>query len=145
MSVHVPVKLRRQVRDHFANCCAYCLTAERLTVATFECEHIVPRSAGGETVLENLGLACPMCNRFKADRMVATDQQAQTEVALFHPHRDAWTDHFVWNEDRTEIVPLTATGRATIYALRMNRPQMIRVRRMWVAMGEHPPNLESPT
>jgi hypothetical protein len=34
------------------------------------------------------------------------------------------------------------TGRATIYALKINRPQMVRVRRMWVAMNEHPPNLD---
>ena len=37
---------------------------------------------------------------------------------------------------------LTAVGRTTISALKMNRAAMIRVRRMWVAMAEHPPDLD---
>lgn len=142
MSVYIPVELQRQVRAHFANCCAYCRTAEALTVAIFEFEHITPRSADGETVFENLCFACPTCNRYKARRQTAPDPMTQQEVPLFHPHLQAWRDHFAWSEDATEIVGLTPTGRATISALRMNRPQLIRVRRMWVVMGEHPPKLE---
>ena len=142
MSVYVPADLRRQVRDHFANCCAYCHTAEDLTVAIFEFEHIVPRSAGGESIFGNICFACPTCNRYKADRSTATDPHTQQDVALFHPHRDDWKDHFAWNDETTEITALTATARATIAALRMNRPQLIRVRRMWVAMGNHPPDLD---
>jgi hypothetical protein len=140
VSVYLPAGLRRQVRARFANYCAYCRTAEDLTVAIFEFEHITPRSVGGETVFGNICLACPTCNRYKADRTTAVDPRAQETVFLFHPHRDAWTDHFKWNEDATEIIGVTATGRATIAALRMNRPQLIRVRRMWVAMAEHPPD-----
>lgn len=41
--------------------------------------------------------------------------------------------------DATEIVGLTGTGKITISALRMNRPQLLRIRRMWVKMNEHPP------
>lgn len=50
-----------------------------------------------------------------------------------------WKDHFQWNEDGTEIIGITPEGNTTISALKMNRPQMIRVRRMWVKLGEHPP------
>ena len=142
MSAYIPVELQHEIRDRFANCCAYCRTAEQLCVAIFEIEHIVPRSVGGLTVFENTCLACPTCNRFKADREVAADPATGNAVPLFHPQRDAWTDHFGWNEDASEIVALTPIGRATIAALRMNRPQLIRVRRMWVAMSEHPPHLE---
>jgi hypothetical protein len=139
MSVYVAAKLRRQVRERFANCCAYCRTAEHLNAAIFEVEHIVPRSADGQTVFENLCLACPTCNRCKGDRITANDPHTQQAVALFNPQQDRWADHFVWNENATEITALTTTGRATVAALRMNRPQLVRVRRMWVAMGEHPP------
>lgn len=139
MSVYIPVELQRQIRTHFANCCAYCLTAESLTATTFEFEHIIPRSAGGETTFENLCLACPSCNRYKATRQTAIDPQVQVAVDLFHPHRQNWTEHFAWSEDATEIVGLTSTGRATISALKMNRSQLIRVRKMWMTMGEHPP------
>ena len=142
MSAYVPVDLQRRIRAHFSGSCAYCRTVEKLTVAVFELEHIIPRSAGGKTVFENLCLACPTCNRFKANRTAAWDLSTQESVPLFHPQLERWSDHFAWNEDATAIVGLTPTGRATIAALRMNRPQLVRVRRMWVAMGEHPPARE---
>lgn len=142
MSVYVPVELQRSVRERFSNCCAYCRTAENLTVGTFELEHILPRSAGGKTVSENLCLSCPTCNRFKANRTLAPDPLTSQEVPLFHPIQDQWADHFAWNDDATTITGLTATGRATIAALRMNRPVLVRLRRMWVSMSEHPPDFE---
>lgn len=142
MSVYIPVELQRQVRAHFANCCAYCRTPEALTIAIFEFEHIIPRSADGKTIFENLCLACPTCNRYKAHRQTAPDPLTQEIVLLFHPHLQAWPDHFTWNEDATEIIGLTPVGRATISALKMNRLQLVRVRRMWVKMGEYPPKFE---
>lgn len=142
MSVYVPVKLQRQIRAHFVNCCAYCHTAEVLTVVTFEFEHIIPLVSGGPTSFENLCLACPTCNRHKAHRQTAIDPDTQQIVTLFHPHRQLWSAHFAWNEDSTEIEGLTPIGRATIAALKMNRPELIRLRRMWEKMGEHPPQFE---
>jgi hypothetical protein len=139
VSAYISVELQRQIRHHFDNCCAYCRTTEALTATTFEFEHIIPRSAGGETSFENLCLSCPSCNRHKASRQFASDPTTQQEVALFRPQIQAWIDHFRWNESATEMIGLTPTGRATIAALQMNRPQLIRVRRMWVKLGEHPP------
>jgi hypothetical protein len=142
MKVYISVDLQRQVRERFANCCAYCRTAETLTVSLFEFEHIIPRSAGGATAFDNLCLACPTCNRYKSDLISAPDPVTLDDVPLFHPQKQRWLDHFSWNEDATQIVGLTATGRATVAALKINRPQVIRVRRMWVAMNEHPPELD---
>ena len=139
MSAYVPAALRRQVRERFANRCAYCRSAEELTATHFEIEHINPRSTGGESVIENLCLACPMCNRFKSDTSSAIDPTTASIVPLFHPHLQRWQEHFRWNDDGTEVLGLTPEGRATAIALRMNRPAMLRVRRMWVAMAEHPP------
>jgi hypothetical protein len=141
MSVYIPVELQRRVRAHFEECCAYCQTAEKLTATVFEFEHISPRAARGETIFENICLACPMCNRYKSDSASATDPVTNAVVRLFHPHQDRWLDHFSWNDDGTELLGRTAIGRATIAALRINRAAMIRVRRMWVEMGEHPPNV----
>lgn len=122
MSVYISVELQRQVREAFADRCAYCQTAEDLQVAIFEIEHIVPRSAGGATVFDNICLACPTCNRCKSDRTTYLDSQTGIDVPLFHPQQESWHDHFEWSENATEIVPLTATGLATVIALRMNRP-----------------------
>jgi hypothetical protein len=140
VSVYVPAELRRLIRRQFANRCAYCQTAEDLTPVTFEIEHIEPLSLGGETVLQNLCLACPTCNRLKSDRTFATVAASAQVVRLFHPQRDNWADHFRWNDDASELIGLTEIGDATIKQLRINRPQYIRVRRMWAAMNEHPPH-----
>lgn len=139
MSSYIPVKLQRSIREHFNNCCAYCQTAENLTVTTFEFEHIKPISAGGETSFQNLCLSCPSCNRYKASRQSYLDPITKKEVFLFNPQNQSWDNHFQWNQNQTEIIGLTPQGRATIDALKMNRPQLIRVRKMWVKMGEHPP------
>lgn len=143
MSAYIPVDLQRRIRERFENCCAYCQTAEHLTATTFEIEHIVPRSAGGETSYENLCLACPMCNRYKSDADSAIDPETGHAVRLFHPHRDRWADHFAWSDDATLLTGLSPTGRATLQALKINRSAMIRVRLMWVMMNEHPPTIDS--
>jgi len=139
VTVYIPADLQRKVRTRFWNRCAYCQTPEDLSVAIFEFEHITPRSTGGKTEFENLCLSCPTCNRYKADRTTAPDPVTHQEVMLFHPHQNDWAEHFAWSDDATAITGLTSTGRATIAALRMNRTQMVRVRRLWHAMGEHPP------
>jgi HNH endonuclease len=135
MSAYVGVGLQRQIRTHFVNCCAYCHTSEALTVAIFEFEHIVPCSAGGKTIFKNLCLACPTCNRYKANRQNAPDPITGEIVPLFHPHLQVWKEHFVWDGNATEL-----TGHKPF--VKMNRPQLIRVRRMWVKMGEHPPDFD---
>ncbi len=140
MSVYIPVELRRRVRAHSRDHCAYCRTPEALTVVTFEFEHIVPSSQGGETVFENLCLSCPTCNRHKSDRTVGSSDPMADEFPLFHPHLHDWIEHFEWSGDATELIGRTPIGQVTIVTLRMNRPQMIRVRRMWAAMNEHPPS-----
>lgn len=134
MSTYVPAALRRKIHGHFDAMCAYCQTVEALTVTIFEIEHIIPRAAGGKTEFDNLCLSCPSCNRYKSDQT-----HGANDSPLFHPHRNSWDDHFGWSIDGTTVVGLTRTGLATIEALRINRPQMIRVRGMWVALDEHPP------
>jgi hypothetical protein len=109
---------------------------------TFEFEHIVPRVAGGETIFENLCFACPFCNRHKSNRQMVVDPDSGERVAIFHPQQQTWTDHFAWNQTQTELIGLTAVGRATIAGLQMNRPALVRVRAMWVKLGEHPPDCD---
>jgi len=139
MSAYIPVELRRQVADRAKNCCAYCRSAERLMGVTFEIDHIIPESSGGNTDIENLCLSCPVCNRFKTNRLLATDPVTQDLVSLFHPLRELWHHHFQWTENASQLLGLTPSGRATIVALRMNREAIIQLRRYWVALGLHPP------
>ena len=142
MSVYVPAEIRRQIRTHFRDRCAYCRTSEALTAVIFELEHITPLSLGGPTSFENLCLSCPSCNRYKSNRTSGSGDQQTYTTDLFHPQRDVWHEHFSWSRDATELIGLTSAGKVTIATLKMNRPQLIRVRRLWVAMGEHPPDLQ---
>ncbi len=82
-----------------------------------------------------------MCNRYKADRTTSIDHRTKLALPLFHPHQHVWDEHFAWNVSADEILPLTAIGRATADLLRMNRLQIVRTRRLWIALGEHPPTI----
>jgi hypothetical protein len=108
-------------------------------VQSFECEHIIPLSQGGANVLDNLAFACDGCNRTKATRTSAPDPESGALVPLFHPRTQAWNDHFAWNYDFTLMIGLTAVGRATVETLRLNRPGVVNLRRVLLAISEHPP------
>jgi hypothetical protein len=62
------------------------------------------------------------------------------ESRLFHPQRDNWLDHFDWSISGVVIVDLSDVGTATINLLKMNRPQLVEVRSLWVTVGKHPPS-----
>ncbi len=48
-------------------------------------------------------------------------------------------EHFGWAEGGLLIIGQTATGRATVAALRMNDPEHVNGRRIWIRAGYHPP------
>jgi hypothetical protein len=82
------------------------------------------------------GPCCVSCSLRKAARQRAPDPQSGESVHLYHPRRIAWDDHFRW--DGVHIRGLTARGRATVAALKTNRPLMVAIRREEVALGRHP-------
>lgn len=136
---HIPAELRRQVREDAGHQCGYCLSNEALTGIPHSIDHIVPRAAGGVTERENLWLACRPCNEFKGAKTHATDPESDETVPLFNPRQQDWHEHFASSSDGTRILGLTPVGRATVVALKLNRPMLVRARRRWVAAGWHPP------
>lgn len=139
---YISTSLRQQVADRFSHRCAYCQTTERVIGAPLEMDHIVPESQGGFTTEENLCLACSLCNNYKADHTTALDSVTGEIVPLFNPRQQRWLDHFAWTKDSDLIVGLTATGRATVVALQLNRATLVRARRLLVTAGWHPPSEE---
>jgi len=135
MSSTVSPALRAEVRELDQHACVYCRSPEELSVTAFEIDHIVPLSAGGASERDNLCLACTACNRLKGSRQEAIDPTTGMVALLFHARRQRWSDHFRWNQEQTDIVGLTPTGRATIHALQMNRPPLVRLRRLWRRLG----------
>lgn len=103
-------------------------------------DHIIPVAAGGPTIRDNLWLACRPCNEFKAARTHTEDPETGEAVPLFNPRTQDWHAHFTWNADQTEVVGLTAIGRATVATLQLNRPMLVRARRRWILAGWHPPS-----
>jgi len=137
----VPDPLRRLIAERDQYRCAYCLTAEENCGLQMHIDHIVPEAAGGPTAAENLCLACFSCNVHKGAQQTGVDPLSGETVLLFHPVRQHWRDHFTWDESRTQIVGLTPCGRATVAALQLNHPTVVRARRRWVDAGWHPPQV----
>ena len=134
-------QLRREVAQRAQWRCEYCLTPHAYATQPFAADHIIPQSQGGETTLENLALACG-CNLYKGNRAHAIDRQTGHRVSLFHPRRQKWKRHFVWSADSLYVVGRTAAGRATVEALKMNRPELVNLRRILHIAGEHPQETE---
>lgn len=141
-NLRVTPTLRQAVRLRANGCCEYCHSQARFATEPFAVEHISPRSAGGTTDLTNLAFSCFGCNSNKFTKTHAIDPQTQELTALFHPRRQKWTSHFAWSDDFTLIFGLTATGRATINALQMNRVELVNLRGVLYAANEHPPQMD---
>lgn len=138
-AVRISDEVRQRVAEAAGHRCGYCQTAQRVIGPFFEIDHITPASRGGESVEENLWLACSVCNSHKADRVEALDRETLAMVRLFNPRTDSWQEHFEWTEGATVIRGRSARGRATIVALNMNHPDIVEARRIWVDAGWHPP------
>jgi hypothetical protein len=92
----------------------------------FQIDHILAEQHGGETVAENLALACPHCNRFKGPNIAGLDPDTADLTRLFNPRRDAWADHF--RLDGPRMTGRTPIGRATIRVLAMNANDLLVIR-----------------
>jgi hypothetical protein len=116
--------------------CEYCLLPMRGQVATFPIDHIIPRIEDGSSDLENLAVTCGHCNGRKWKHTCSLDPVTGDNVALFHPRRDRWKDHFQWSAgDPAVLEGISPTGRATVNRLEMNHPKVIDTRRVLLALG----------
>src|SRR5260370_29636986 len=123
-------KLRDRVRRRARGLCEYCLSCAEFTGHDFMLDHVVPEGKGGTRDLSNLCWSGFWCNAFKQARTAAPDPRTGQPVALFNPRADPWHDHFRWSRDATRIIGRTAVGRATVKALRLNRPTLVVARRI---------------
>ena len=138
-STYFPKGLRQRVADQGRHRCGYCLTLESIAGQPMELDHLTPQSLGGPTREENLWLACGLCNAYKGDRISAQDPESGRLVRLFNPRYQVWEEHFRWADSGARVVGKTAIGRATVFALRLNRALLVEARRLWMSAGWHPP------
>jgi hypothetical protein len=128
--------VQRAVRDRARNRCEYCHFPEAFAEVPFHCDHIIARQHGGAKEMQNLALACCFCNRYKGPNVAGVDPESRQVVRLFHPRTDSWAEHFGWNG--AGLGGLTPVGRATIYALGLNRADAVAVRQLLMTEGVFP-------
>jgi len=136
----IPRSLRRKIVAAAHNRCGYCQTSQQISGAQMHIDHIIPLAQGGTSDEANLWLACAWCNSFKGAQSQALDPLTDIEVPLFNPRTQNWSDHFRWSDDGGQIIGMTATGRATVVALRLNNEFIVPARRQWAVAGWHPPS-----
>lgn len=123
------------VQNRAHQCCEYCKFPMSYSHDSFHIEHIIPLILGGTNELANLALACDGCNSFKWGFIVGIDKITGQMVSLFNPRQEDWKEHFKWNEDFSLIIGQTATGRATVDLLQLNRSGLVNIRQALVAFG----------
>jgi 5-methylcytosine-specific restriction endonuclease McrA len=135
----VSPRQRQRITEWANNRCEYCLSPAEQTGIPMTIDHIIPTSKGGTSDDDNLCLACGRCNGYKHDRTQAANPETRRWAKLFNPRRQQWKRHFQWSENGTLCIGKTAVGKATIQALQINHPAIVRARKNWVLVGWHPP------
>jgi len=110
--------LREAVARRAESRCEYCGLPEPFAAHRHEPDHVIAQQHGGESVIENLALACLPCNRHKGPNIASIDPDTGMLAALFNPRTQDWHEHFRWNGARIE--PLTPEARVTVRVLQLN-------------------------
>lgn len=137
----IPRKLEDKIRKDAKYRCGYCRLSQNLIPNMLEIEHLFPLAKGGESVEENLWLACRNCNSFKSSKIDVVDPETNKIVLLFNPRKQDWNKHFEFNQEGIEIIGKTPCGRATVAALNLNFEQALTARKNWVSVGWYPPKV----
>lgn len=133
---YVTEGMRRIVNIRAFGRCEYCLIHEQYAMKPHEVDHIYAEKHGGETAEFNLCLSCLDCNRYKGSDLCSLDSVTGQIIALFHPRKEQWSDHFQLNG--AIIEPLTPTGRVTLRLLRSNDQERIAERETLIKMNRYP-------
>jgi hypothetical protein len=127
-------QIETQVRLRANHCCEYCLLPQAAFKRPFHIEHIIARQHGGQTILENLALACWYCNAKKGPNLSGIDPETGQAVLLFNPRQHRWRDHFhllaqptgqptiLASRGEIIIAGRSPLARATVMVLDMNSP-----------------------
>lgn len=135
----IPKSTRQQVLTDADHCCQYCRTSSRLIGMPLILDHIMPQSLGGTDDRKNLAASCYRCNEFKGARFQGLDSKTGELALFFNPYTQVWEKHFAWANGGSHIVGLTANGRVTVIALKLNNEYVVEARGLWIAKDWHPP------
>jgi len=128
---------RARVRRRAQHSCEYCRLPQRASILPHQVDHIIAQQHFGTDEDNNLCLCCLRCNLKKGPNIASTDPEtdnADNIVALFHPRKQHWSDHFQLQEDG-RILGMTPTGRATERLLDFNEEERLQLRRVLMRQG----------
>ena len=134
MSRYISEILREEVELRAEGRCEYCRVRIEDTYFGGEIDHILSLKHRGETLSENLALACQPCNRNKGSDLGSISDTSNTLVRFFNPRIDIWIEHFQINEN-AEIEFLTEIGEVTVFIFGFNEPERIDERKGLIELG----------
>ncbi|HTX35526.1 MAG TPA: hypothetical protein VME43_10900 [Bryobacteraceae bacterium] len=87
-----------------------------------------------ELVRRRAGDRCEYCHlrqehsnlRHHVPNLTGIDPQTGQIASLFHPRRDRWSDHFIF--EGTRVIGISAAGRTTVEVLKMNDTRRLELR-----------------
>jgi hypothetical protein len=129
---YINAELRREVVARAGRRCEYCLIHENDTFLGCHVDHVISEKHGGQTVSENLALACVFCNRHKGSDIASLDEERHL-TSLFNPRNQNWAEHFQF--DGVRIEGRTREGKATAKLLRFNDEMRLVERLMQSSVG----------
>jgi hypothetical protein len=130
----VGTQIREQVRARAGVKCEYCHLLEEHSFLAFQLDHIIAEVHGGPDAISNLAWSCYYCNTLKGTNLAGWLAKQDEVVRLFHPRKDLWTVHFVWQG--SSLQPRTTIGEVTIQLLKINSDFAIEVRQWLLDVGE---------
>lgn len=82
---YISEALRKQVEDRANDTCEYCLIPIEETYFGGEIDHIISLKHNGQTILENLSLACQPCNRNKGSDLGSNAPATNILTRFYNP------------------------------------------------------------
>jgi hypothetical protein len=135
--VKLPSGTRELVQRRAQGACEYCRLPQSASILPHQVDHIIGRQHRGSDAVDNLCLCCIRCNLKKGPNIASIDPETRSIVALVHPRRQSWREHFSVESDGA-IHGLTAEGRATVQLLEMNDEDRARLRALLLRRGWRP-------
>lgn len=85
MPSYVSAELRQLVRARACDLCEDCLLHENQTFYGCQIDHVISEKHGGQTIADNLALACTFCNRAKGSDIGSLAGETLTLTPFFNP------------------------------------------------------------
>lgn len=136
MTDYISASLRRLVVQRASGLCEYCRIHQTFSIYSHEVDHVIALKHGGQTTQENLVLACLPCNRHKGSDLTSLDPITGKITPLFNPRTQVWSEYFAL--EGGFIKGLNATGRTTLFLLKMNESRRLQLRQALASQRLYP-------